>query len=101
MQYYMEIDTNTHDTCIAYIHIYTVPYIGILNILLVIFRGLVNFQGGNCGGICGFPTEVNDFDVVIVDEVHERHLVVDFVLGILREAWGKLGGSSRLRLGRR
>ncbi|CAL1127432.1 unnamed protein product [Cladocopium goreaui] len=29
--------------------------------------------------------EVNDFDVVIVDEVHERHLVVDFVLGILRE----------------
>ena len=49
----------------------------------------------------GFPTEVNDFDVVIVDEVHERHLVVDFVLGILREAWGKLGGSSRLRLGRR
>ena len=32
-------------------------------------------------------TEVNDFDVVIVDEVHERHLVVDFVLGILREVW--------------
>ena len=29
---------------------------------------------------------MNDFDVVIVDEVHERHLVVDFVLGILREA---------------
>ena len=29
--------------------------------------------------------EVNDFDVIIVDEVHERHLVVDFVLGILRE----------------
>ena len=29
--------------------------------------------------------EVHDFDVVIVDEVHERHLVVDFVLGILRE----------------
>lgn len=29
--------------------------------------------------------EVQDFDVVIVDEVHERHLVVDFVLGILRE----------------
>lgn len=31
--------------------------------------------------------EVNDFEVIVVDEVHERHLVVDFVLGILREAW--------------
>ncbi|CAK9038999.1 unnamed protein product [Durusdinium trenchii] len=29
--------------------------------------------------------EVNDFEVIVVDEVHERHLVVDFVLGILRE----------------
>ncbi|CAE7662936.1 Dhx34, partial [Symbiodinium necroappetens] len=29
--------------------------------------------------------EVSEFDVIIVDEVHERHLVVDFVLGILNE----------------
>ncbi|CAJ1329850.1 unnamed protein product, partial [Effrenium voratum] len=29
--------------------------------------------------------EASDFEVIVVDEVHERHLVVDFVLGILRE----------------
>ena len=31
--------------------------------------------------------------MVIVDEVHERHLVVDFVLGILREVWLGTGGN--------
>lgn len=93
MQYYMEFDTNTHDTCIAYMYIYICIYICIY--IYILYRILV------LSIFCLSSSEVNDFDVVIVDEVHERHLVVDFVLGILREAWGKLGGSSKLRLGRR